>query len=86
MNNYVEGDKYNGITISGIVKTENAYGDAVNYLVLGNDPNNVYGQLLIIKNDNTISRTDKIAEYNDYQDIYKNSAEIYNYIESLLKN
>ena len=84
--NYVEGDEYNGITILGIVKTENTNGDKINYLVLDNDPNNVYGQLLKIKNDNTISRTEKIAEYEDYQDTYKDSAEIYNYIESLLKN
>jgi hypothetical protein len=84
--NYMEEDEYNGITILGIVKTENANGDKINYLILDNDPNNVYGQLLKIKNDNTISRTEKIAIYKNYQDIYKNSPEIYNYIESLLKN
>ena len=86
VNDYANETHYNGITIFGIINTENAYGNAVNYLVLGNDPNNVYGQLLKIKNDNTISRTDKIAEYNNYQEKYKNSAEIYNYIENLLKN
>ena len=85
--NYMEGDEYNGTTILGIVKTENANGDKINYLVLDNDPNNVYGPLLKIKNDNTISRTEKIAIYKNYQGMYGNlSPEIYNYIESLLKN
>ena len=84
--NYMEGDEYNGTTILGIVKTENANGDKINYLILDNDPNNVYGQLLKIKNDNTISRTEKIAIYKNYQGIYGFSPEINNYIESLLNN
>ena len=87
VNDYANETHYNGTTILGIVKTENANGDAVNYLVLDNDPNNVYGPLLKIKNDNTISITEKIAIYKNYQGMYGNlSPEIYNYIESLLKN
>ena len=87
VNDYIEGDEYNGTTILGIVKTENANGDKINYLILDNDPNNVYGQLLKIKNDNTISRTEKTEIYKNYQELYgKFSPEIYNYIESLLKN
>jgi len=86
VNDYANETHYNGTTILGIVKTENANGDKINYLVLDNDPNNVYGQLLKIKNDNTISRTEKIAIYKNYQGIYGFSPEINNYIESLLKN
>ena len=87
VNDYANETHYNGTTILGIVKTENANGDKINYLVLDNDPNNVYGQLLKIKNDNTISRTEKIAIYNNYQEMYGSlSSEIYNYIVSLLKN
>jgi len=87
VNDYANETHYNGTTILGIVKTENANGDKINYLILDNDPNNVYGQLLKIKNDNTISRTEKIAIYNNYQEMYGSlSSEIYNYIVSLLKN
>ena len=86
VNDYANETHYNGITILGIVKTTNVNGDKINYLVLDNDPNNVYGRLLKIKNDNTISITEKIAEYENYQRIYEFSAEIYNYIESLLNN
>ena len=86
VNDYANETHYNGTTILGIVKTENANGDKINYLILDNDPNNVYGQLLKIKNDNTISRTEKIAIYKNYQGIYGFSPEINNYIESLLKN
>ena len=87
VNDYANETHYNGTTILGIVKTENANGDKINYLILDNDPNNVYGQLLKIKNDNTISRTEKIAIYNNYQEMYGSlSSEIYNYIVSLLKD
>ena len=90
VNDYANETHYNGILILGIVKTENANGDKINYLVLldddPNNQNNPYYNILKAKNDNTTSRTDKIAKLKYYQDIYKNSAEIYNYIESLLKN
>ena len=73
---YVEGDKYNTRTILGIVKTTNANGDEVNYLIL--DDNNPYYEILKAKNDK------KTLE--SYQETYRYSAEIYNYIVSLLKN